>query len=75
MRKCDIIKIKTHLNPSYAESETYELKIAAFEHGQPEEVLALMKNLGTAVDRTGTASAAGNINYYVLYYMVKHSDS
>ena len=49
-------------NPSYDESETYELKIAVFEHGQPEEFLALMKDLKTAVDKTGTTSVAGNIN-------------
>ena len=61
--ECDIIKIKMRRNPSDADSETYGLKIAIFEHGQPEEFLALMKNLKTAVDSTGTTSAAGKINY------------
>ena len=35
----DIIKIKMRRNPSKAASETYELKIFTFDHGQPEEFL------------------------------------
>ena len=44
-------------------SETYELKIVTFEHGQPEEFLQLMKNFKRAVDGTGNTTAAGKINY------------
>ena len=40
--ECKIFKIKMCRNPSDANSETYELKIATFEHSQPEEFLALM---------------------------------
>ena len=32
----DIIKIKIFQNTSVAASETYEMKIVTFEHGQPE---------------------------------------
>ena len=49
----DIIKIKILWNLSDANSETYELKIVTFEHDQPEEFLALMKNFNRAVDGTG----------------------
>ena len=35
----DIIRIKMRQNPSDANSETHELKIVNFEHGQPEELL------------------------------------
>ena len=61
--KCDIIKIKMLWNPSDVDSEMYELNIATFEHGQPEEFLALMKNFKTNIDRTGPTLAAGKINY------------
>ena len=57
-----IIKIKMRRNPSDANSETYELKIVTFEHGQPEEFLALVKNFKKLVEGTGTTTAAGNIN-------------
>ena len=50
-------------DPSNADSETYELKIALFENGQPEGILALMKNFKSEIDRTGNTSAAGKINY------------
>ena len=33
-----------------------------FEHGQLEEFLALVKNFNTAINGTGTTSAAGKIN-------------
>ena len=33
----------------------YKLKIVTFEHVQPEELLALMKNFKPAIDGTGTA--------------------
>ena len=60
---CDIIKIKMHRNLSDADSEMYELKIATFEIGQPEEFLALIKNFKTAIDGTGTMLAAVRMNY------------
>ena len=50
-------------NLSNNNSETYELKIVTFEHDQPEEFLALMKNFKGEVDRTGTTKEAGKINY------------
>ena len=49
-------------NLSDANSEKYELKIVTFEHGQPEEFLALVKNFKKLVEGTGTTTAAGNIN-------------
>ena len=58
----DIINIKMCRNLSDANSETYELKIVTFEHGQPEEFLALVKNFKKLVEGTGTTTAAGNIN-------------
>ena len=58
----DIINIKMRQNPSDAVSETYELKIFTFEHGQPEEFLQLVKNFRRAVDGTGTKMSAGKIN-------------
>ena len=36
VKEYDIIKIKICQNPSVAASETYEMKIVTFEHGQPE---------------------------------------
>ena len=50
-------------NLSESDSETYKLNIVMFEHGQPEEFLALMNNFKTAIDGTGATSAAGKINY------------
>ena len=50
-------------DPSDDDSETYKLKIAMFENGQPEEFLALMKNFKRAIDGIGTTSEAGKINY------------
>ena len=49
--------------PSDAGSETYELKIATFENGQPEELFVLMKNFKTAIDRTGTMLESVKISY------------
>ena len=63
VRECDIIKIKKRQDPFDANSETYDIKIATFENSQPEELLALMKNLKSAVDGTGTTLASGRINY------------
>ena len=48
------------------ESETYKHKIAMFENGQPEKFRALMKNFKTAIDGTGTTSAAGKKNITVI---------
>ena len=50
-------------NPSDVASETYELKIVTFEHGQPEEFLPLMKNFNRVVVGTGTTTAVRKINY------------
>ena len=50
-------------NPSDADSETYELNSIAFEHGQPEEFLQLVKNFKRSVERTGTKTTAGKMNY------------
>ena len=50
-------------NSSNADSETYKLKIAMFEHGQPEEYLALINNNKIAIDRTGTTLVARKIKY------------
>ena len=61
--ECDIINIKMCWNLYDADLEMYELKIETFEHGQPEEFLALMKNFKTAIDGTGNKSAAVKINY------------
>ena len=63
--ECDIIKIKIHQNLSDANSETYKLNIAMFEHEQPEEFLMLMKCFNSAVDGTNTNLEAGKI-YYLL---------
>ena len=46
------------------ESETYKHKIAMFENGQPEKFRALMNNFKTAIDGTGTTSAAEKIKYH-----------
>ena len=50
-------------NPSDVASETYKLKIATFEHGQPEEFLEIVNNFKRTIDGTGTTMAAGKINY------------
>ena len=50
-------------NPSDATSETYELKIITFEHGQLEEFQQIMNNFKIAVDKTGIKMEAGKINY------------
>ena len=42
--------------------ETYNLKIATFEHGQPEEFLHLTTNFKRVVERTWTEMAAGKLN-------------
>ena len=62
-RASNIIKVKMRRNPALAASETYELKMATFENGQPEEFLALLKNFKIAINGTGTTSVAGWINY------------
>ena len=46
-----------------AASETKKLKIVTFKHGQPEDLLQLMKNFKRAFDGTDTKTAAGKINY------------
>ena len=63
VNKYDIIKINMHWNPYSTESETYELKIVTFDHGQPEEFPKLTKNSKRAVDRAGATKTAGKINY------------
>ena len=34
-----------------------------FQNRQPEELLGLLKNLKKAIDRTGTTTVAGQVNY------------
>ena len=63
VRECDIINTNMRQNLSNADSETYKLNIATFEHGQPEEFLALMNNFKTAIGGTGNMLAEGKINY------------
>ena len=59
-----IIKFKMRLNLASSASEPYELEMATFENGQPEEFLALLKNSKTAINGTGTMSVSG-ISYYL----------
>ena len=73
--KCDIINIKIRRNPLDAASETKKLKIVTFKHGQPEDLLQLMKNFKRAVDGTCTTTTAGKSTTYVLYYVRKHFNS
>ena len=63
VNKYAIIKIKMRQNQSDADSETYKIKIGTFENGQPEEFLQIMNNFKRAVDRKGTTTTAGKINY------------
>ena len=44
------------------DSETYELKIIASEHGKPLEFQQITKNFKRTVDKTGTTTEAININ-------------
>ena len=60
---CDIIKINMRRNLSDADSEMYKLNIVTFEHGQPEEFFALMKNFNRVVDGTGTMPVVCKKNY------------
>ena len=39
------------------------MKIAMFENGKPEELLALMKKFNTTIDRTGAIYVSGRIKY------------
>ena len=58
-----IIKVKVWRNPSQAALETYKINISTFNDGQPEELLALLRNCNIAIDGTGTTTASGRINY------------
>ena len=49
--------------PGAATSETYKLKMATFENGQPEYFLMLLKNVKTAIDRTQTSLDVERINH------------
>ena len=46
-----------------AASETYELKIATFNNGRPEESLALMKKFKANINGIGTIYMSGINNY------------
>ena len=59
----DIVNINMHQNPSDADSETYKLKIVAFEHSQLEEFLQTMNNFKREVDGKVNTMASGKINY------------
>ena len=58
-----IIKIKIWKNPSQAASETYKINISTFDDGQPEELIALLRNFRIAIDGTNRTTASGHINY------------
>ena len=62
-KDCDIIKINMRQYPTSATSETYELKIAVFKNGKPEDLFTTMKNFKTEICRTGTTTATIRINY------------
>ena len=52
-------------------SQTYELKIAMFENGKPEELIKTMNNFKTAINGTGTTSVSGKTNYL---YTLQHRE-
>ena len=53
-KSSNITKVNMRRNPVSAASETYDLNMATFENGQPEEFLALLKNFKTVIDGIGT---------------------
>ena len=63
MKGCNIIKINICWNLALSASEAYELKVATFKNGKPEEFLVLMKRIKTSIDGAGTTSVSGRITY------------
>ena len=50
-------------DPTPATSNICDLKIATLKNGKLEDFLKMMKNFKTAIDREGTTTATGRINY------------
>ena len=59
----NIIKDEIFRNTSQATSETNKVNRYTFNNGQPEELLALLKNWKIATDVTGTTLSSGQIKY------------
>ena len=59
----NIIKVKIQRNLMSATLETYKLKMKIFESGQPEELIALLKNFKKSIDRTRTNTISRPVNY------------
>ena len=68
-----IIKVEVWINPSQSTSETYKINISTLEYGQPEEILALLRKVTIKIDKTGTTTASGRINY--LRTMLSRTDT
>ena len=49
--------------PTLAMPEKYNINMSTFEYGQPEELLAIIKNLKIEIDGIGTTSPSVRINY------------
>ena len=58
-----IIKIMIRQDPASAISEAFKLKVQTFQNGKPEEFLQMMKDFNTGIDRTGTTSTSGKIQF------------
>ena len=50
-------------DPESTMSESYNLKISMLKNGKPEELLKIMKNFKTAIDRKGSATVTRIIKY------------
>ena len=55
--------------PLTTRSETCKINTSTFDYGQPEELLVLLRNFKIEIDRTGTTTASGQINY--LHTMIR----
>ena len=58
----NIIKIKIRRNPALAASKTYKLNMVMFNIFQPEDFLALLKNLIISIKGTRTTTVPRRIN-------------
>ena len=74
----DDVKIKVCRDPTQEKSDMYELKMALFDNGEPEEFLLLVQNFNMTLDTSRTLSSNAKLQYLrniICGQAVRHFDT
>ena len=57
------MEIKLRIDPTSKNPDAYELKMALFNKGKPEDFLLFVRNLKMTIDASGTLTANAKLPY------------